>query len=311
MDETEQVAPDYAPEAPSGDLIRVEADMSPGEYAEFLVATAKHAPAIKQATETILVTQTYPDDWKRFGNKMALGSAGAERVAHLFPINLSEFKCLGKFEFEDKYGKGYRYVYECRGELHHRQLYSTGTYSTRDKFLGFANDEYRDMADINENDIRMAAYRRCQGNAIKALLGIRNIPVADWERIMKTTAQDGSQAAADAVPFASGTKGGTSKDDKSKQVELSSIVYEIVDAGNVCHYDGGNIEIATNETPPDDPANRNLAAKACLIALTQFEGKDGAVKGVTSYKMLRGKRLNVTLSRTKDVWSKFKDENRD
>lgn len=311
MDETEQVAPDYAPEAPSGDLVRVEAEMDPDEYTRFLQAVAKNALAQREAIETILVTQSYTKDWKKFGDKMALGSAGAERIARLFPIQLTDFKCLGKIDFEDEHGKGYRYVYECRGQLNNRVLYSTGTYSTRDKFLGYANDSWRDLADINENDIRMAAYRRCQGNAIKALLGIRNIPVDEWTRIMKMAGQDGSQAAADAVPFASGTKGGTSKDDKSKQVELSSLVYEIVDAGQACGYDGGNVEIIPNAVPIASADERDLIAKACLIALTQFEGKDGTVKGVTSYKMLRGKRLNVTLSRTKDVWSKFKDENRD
>ncbi len=311
MDDTEQVAPDYAPEAPAADLIRVEAEMDPDEYTRFLQAVAKNALAQREAIETILVTQSYAKDWKNFGNKMALGSAGAERIARLFPIQLTEFKCLGKIDFEDEHGKGYRYVYECRGQLNNRVLYSTGTYSTRDKFLGFAHDEWKDLADINENDIRMAAYRRCQGNAIKALLGIRNIPVEEWTRIMKMAGQDGSQAAADGVPFASGTKGGTSKGDSAKQKELSEVVYEIVDAGYLCHYDGGNIEIASNDAPPEDQANRDYAAKACLIALTQFEGKDGTVKGVTSYKMLRGKRLNVTLSRTKEVWSTFKEENRD
>lgn len=298
---------------PTRDTITIQQDVSPAEQAKYLTEVAKYAPVMKKAQETLLATQTYPADWKRFGNekdgKMALNAAGAERVARLFPIKLADFKCVGKIDFEDEHGKGYRYVYECRAQLKERILYSTGTYSTRDAFLGKAGGEWKDLADINENDIRMAAYRRCQGNAIRALLGIRNIPLDEWERIMEQTGQDGSQVASDGVSYASGTKGGTSKDDKSKQVELSNVIYEIVDAGLMCHYEKGDVEILVNDAA--DVAERDLAAKCCLLALTQFEGDKGTVKGVTSYKMLRGKRLKVTLSRTKEVWANFKDENRD
>ena len=298
-------------EPTSNDIVMVEHDISPADQAKYITEVAQYAPQIKKAQETLLALNTYPSDWMLFDKKMALNAAGAERVARMFPIKISDFICEGRADFEDEQGKGYRYVYSCKAELKGRVIYSTGTYSTRDAFLGKRGGEWRPLEDINENDIRMAAYRRCQGNAIRALLGIRNIPLDEWQRIMKQTGQDGSAAAADAVPFAKGTKGGTSKDDSTKQKELSEVVYEIVDAGMVCHYDGGNIELEANAAPVDTPGDRDLVAKACLLALTQFEGKDGTVKGVTSYKMLRGKRLNVTLSRTKEAWVGFKDQNRD
>lgn len=301
---------DAGAEPVANDIVLVEHDISPREQAKYMEEVAKYAPAIKKAQETLLALNTYPSDWMKFGEKMALNSAGAERVARMFPIKISDFVCEGRTDFEDEHGKGYRYVYSCRAELKGRVIYSTGTYSTRDAFLGKSGGQWRPLEDINENDIRMAAYRRCQGNAIRALLGIRNIPVDEWSRIMKQTGQDGSQAASDGVPFASGTKGGTSKGDTVKQKELSEVVYEIVDAGMVCHYDGGNVEMAVNQGGVD-AATRDITAKACLLALTQFEGKDGTVKGVTSYKMLRGKRLDVTLSRTKEAWGNFKDQNSD
>ncbi len=303
---------DAGAEPVHNDIAMIEQDISPAEQAKYLTEVAKYGPIMKKAQETILAQNTYPTDWKLFDTKMALNAAGAERVARMFPIKISDFVCEGRTDFEDEQGKGYRYVYSCRAQLKGRVLYSTGTYSTRDKFLGSRGGEWRDLADINENDIRMAAYRRCQGNAIRALLGIRNIPVVEWERIMKATGQDGSQAAADGVPYAKGTKGGTSKDDSAKQAEFAVVVYEIVDAGLMCHYDGGNVEIIANETPVADDKGRDLVAKTCLLALTQFPGSDGGtVKGVTSYKMLRGKRLTVSLSRTKELWDKFKDANRD
>ncbi len=293
----------------SNDIVMVEHDMSPAEQAKYMTEVAKYAPAIKKAQETLLALNTYPGDWKLFDKKMALNAAGAERVARFFPIKISDFVCEGRTDFEDEHGKGYRYVYSCRAQLKGRTIYSTGTYSTRDPFLGKRDGKWRPIEDINENDIRMAAYRRCQGNAIRALLGIRNIPVDEWERIMKQTGQDGSKAAADGVPFAKGAKGGTSKDDTAKQKGLSEVVYEIVDAGLMVHYEAGNVEIMVNDAA--DAADRDLVAKACLIALTQFEGDKGTVKGVVSYKMLRGKRLSVTLSRTKEVWKTFQEENRD
>lgn len=309
MDELTPI--DAGTEPVHNDIVMMEQDVSPAEQAKYLTEVAKYGPVMKKAQETILAQNTYPSDWQLFGKKMALSSAGAERVARMFPIKISDFVCEGRTDFEDEHGKGYRYVYSCRAQLKGRVLYSTGTYSTRDSFLGKADGAWRPLEDINENDIRMAAYRRCQGNAIRALLGIRNIPLDEWERIMKTTGQDGTQAASDGVQYASGTKGGTSKGDTAKQNEVKLLVFEIIDAGMMCRYDAGEVEIIPNSAPIESSGDRETMAKACLLALTQFEGDKGTVKGIMSTKMLRGKRLNVTLSRTKEVWGKFKDENRD
>ncbi len=307
MDETDRQ--EIEPMPPTTDLIRVEQEMDPDDELAYMQKMAKNSPALKQAQETLLFTQTYPKDWVVFGEKASLTSAGVERVARFFSIKLSEFENLGRQDFADEHGKGYRYVYQCRAQLRDRALYATGTYSTRDPFLGKARGEWKDLADINENDIQQAALRRCRGNAMRALLGLRQVPVEEYRRIMRLTGQKGAESSS--VPFASGAKGGTSKDDSTKQVELSNIVYDIVDAGMAVAYDGGNIEIIASDAAPTDSISRDFLAKASLLALSQFEGDTGTVKGVTSYKMLRGKRLNVTLGRTKEVWEKFKDQNRD
>ncbi len=293
-----------------GDIVMVERDISPKEQAMYMQEVAEYAPIIKKAQETLLALNTYPTDWIAFGGKMALNAAGAERVARMFPIQISNFVCDGRQDFEDSAGKGYRYVFSCQGSLKGRVIHATGTYSTRDPFLGKADGEWKPLENINENDIRQAAHRRCQANAIRALLGIRNMPVDEWSRIMKQTGQDGTQAASNAVPFAQGSKGGIAKGDKDKQIELAALIYEIVDFGYLCTYEEGVNELVPNNSV--DPDNRDEDAKICLLAMTQFPGKDGdTVKGVTSYLKLRAKRLSTTLGKTKTLWAKFKDENRD
>lgn len=300
---------DAGAEPVANDIVLVEHDISPKEQAKYMEEVAKYAPTIKKAQETLLALNTYPSDWQKFGEKMALNSAGAERVARMFPIKISDFVCEGRTDFEDEQGKGYRYVYSCRAELKGRVIYSTGTYSTRDAFLGKSGGQWRPLEDINENDIRMAAYRRCQGNAIRALLGIRNIPVDEWARIMKQTGQDGSQAASDGVPFAKGSKGGTSKGDTVIINELMELLLEIVKSNFICIYHEGENEIIPNEDPPVTNEEMSDVRRLCLFAMTQFEGSKGPVKGKTDPKQLTSKALKVTLSKTKKLWAEFKDEN--
>ena len=192
----------------STELARVMAEGDPETMLAIMEKKAELAPRWNKAINTILVTQTYPEDWTEQGGKMCLSSAGAERVARLFSFRFHDAK-VTKTDFSDATGKGYRYTYECVASMGDREVFAQGAYSTRDKFLGFAGGEYRATEDINENNIRNAAYHICQGNAIKAMLGLRGIPAARFQQIMDGAGEDPHKAAS--VKRGTGTQGGTAK----------------------------------------------------------------------------------------------------
>ena len=205
MSETFDIEP---VETSSTELARVMNEGDPDVSLAILEKKAELAPRMNKAINTILVTQTYAEDWTEQGGKMCLSSAGAERVARLFSIRFHDQKAH-KEEFSDTTGRGYRYIYECNASMGDREVFAQGAYSTRDKFLGSVGGEWRPTEDINENNIRNAAYHICIGNAIKALLGLRGIPAARFREIMAGAGQDPGKA--NSVKRGNGAQGGTAK----------------------------------------------------------------------------------------------------
>lgn len=191
------------------ELARVMSEGDPETMLAILEKKAELAPRWTKALNTILMTQTYAEDWTPQGKNMCLSSAGAERVARLFSIRFHS-KTFHKEEFSDAIGKGYRYVYECVASLGDRDVFAQGIYSSRDKFLGFVDGDYRPIEDINENSVRAAAYHICAGNGIKALLGLRGIPIERFNEIMAGAGIDPSKTQ-QAVRRGQGTQGGTAK----------------------------------------------------------------------------------------------------
>jgi len=248
MSETFDIEP---VETSSTELARVMNEGDPDVSLAILEKKAELAPRMNKAINTILVTQTYAEDWTEQGGKMCLSSAGAERVARLFSIRFHDQKAH-KEEFSDTTGRGYRYIYECNASMGDREVFAQGAYSTRDKFLGFAGGEWRPTEDINENNIRNAAYHICIGNAIKALLGLRGIPSARFRDIMAGAGQDPGKAAS--VKRGNGTQGGTAK------AKASSNLVE-------------HVKVCLRALRPQDPAGQ----AALYHELADFDGDKGRV----------------------------------
>lgn len=284
-------------------LVEIVAEGDPELMLAHLEKKAQLAGRMRAAIETMLVSQTYPKDWTIQGDgdkaKACLGSAGAERVGRSFPIRI-ENATWKKEEFIDIHGKGYRYVYSGYAELYDRRVFVHGSYSTRDKFLGFADGEWRATEDINEGHIRNAAYHVFCGNAIKELLGLRGIPQEEYKRIMGSTGRDAGGSST--VQRGKGTKGGSraTDDDKTSQKALCEACIAIVDAGmTLGAQDGdGNWNLAPLGES-DDREPLAIAAAIC-VDLSSFEGDNGPVKGKPASK-LTGKWLEATLSKARKL----------
>ncbi len=298
--------PDVEPiEGPGTELTRVLHEGDPAQQLAILEAKAELAPKMSAAIQTILMSRTYPQDWTSFGEgdkeRVCLSSAGAERVALLFDIRFSD-TTYKKEQFTDVYGRGYRYVYEGNAAMGNRVVFAQGIYSTRDKLLGFANDEFKAVENIDERSIQMAAYHIYMGNGVKGLLGLRAIPRPEFDKIM--SGQDKDPAKATKVTHASGTKGGTSQDDRKNQTELAKLCIQIASQGFMVGRTGNGVLEIMQEPEIELPELER--AKSICVQISGFEGKDqnsGEKKWVDGKgaKELSGKWLNNSLRKAQEL----------
>jgi len=164
------------------------------DFVHQLVQRASEIDKINQALDKVIHSRIKRQDWTCFGEgtkaRFSLGSAGAERLLLIFPFKFTDAKSR-KEEWEDDLGKAYRYVTEVDCELYGSKIRVSGTFSTRDKLLGYTNqDGWKDLSQINENDIEKASLRVANGNGIKTLLGLRHMPPEEIERIYAETGRE-------------------------------------------------------------------------------------------------------------------------
>jgi 5S rRNA maturation endonuclease (ribonuclease M5) len=294
---------DYEPEPvqnESTSLVDVRSEGDPEQLLIVLEKRAKLAERMRQAIETVLVSQTYPQDWTEQGKCVCLGSAGAERIARSFPISFANVT-WEKEEIIDANGTGYRYVYSGDAILNDRTVHAQGNYSTRDAFLGKKDGAWKPQEDINEGNIRNAAYHVFCGNGIKELLGLRGMPVEEYRRIMKTTGRDPGKSAT--VERGKGTEGGTSDDDTKHQRELVEICIAIANSGQTVEADGKEYKLVLL-SDSDSREGMEIAKDVCE-RLSAFKGKDGNMVAGRGAKSLKGKSLEITLSKARKLKEKL------
>ena len=115
-------------------------------------------------------------------SSVCLSGPGADRIASSIGINFSkpeEKKDLG----EDEKGKWYRYWFTGEASFGGRSITVMGRASSRDKFFGIAYGQLKELSDIDESNIRMAAYHNYLKEGVKILLGLRNIPLDEFTKV--------------------------------------------------------------------------------------------------------------------------------
>lgn len=293
-------------ESPQTELARVMQEGDPDANLHILERKAKLARRMTVAINHILIACTYPEDWKQFGDKMCLLSAAAERIARNFDIRFANCSHK-KEEFVDGNGKGYRYVFEGEASMGNRVVYCQGVYGTRDQFLGKKDQEWRPIEDINENNIRNAAYHIMIGNGIKALLGLRGIPVERFQEIMKQQGEEPTKSGA--VQHGKGTQGGTTADDTKMQKELAEMLIEMANALiEIKVENDGSYTLSDDVSEISDPME--VAKSSCKNLTTFYSKKDKKlVSGEESAKKLKGKRLEIALKNAKKLWAEHNEGN--
>jgi len=147
-----------------------------------VIAAANKLEAYAKAQDQILniiVKRTYAGDWVCHDRentpdaerKANLGAAGAERIANFLGVQEANWKEYPKEWSEDH--KHYSYAYSADFSFRGVTRHAVGRAGTRDKFFSGG----KAMEDINEDDIRVAAFRECFKKGVTRLFGLRNIPL--------------------------------------------------------------------------------------------------------------------------------------
>lgn len=288
-------------------MMRITAEGDPDVALAILEKKAATASRWAAAIQKILISQTYAEDWNEQGGNMCLSSAGAERVGRAFPINV--YGVFSKKEdFADAKGAGYRYVFSGQGQMGDRTTYAEGIYSTRDEFLGKKAGQFRPIEDINENDIRAAAYHIFLGNIIKSLLGLRAIPKTQFDKMMQSVGQNPS--AAKTVNRGAGTQGGTTADDSRMQIELETILTELANAGKFVEKDEKGFSHLCDLDFMTEAMNAEELANAICVKVSSFWDKkeNKEVPGRTA-KQLKGKWLEGVLKSARNLKKELEASN--
>lgn len=140
-------------------------------------------------------------DWCLIGNGVYLQETGATKIARLFGISV---QLIGKPTVECD-AKGYKtYTYKARFMLKDQFIEAEGSRSMKDEF--FAGKGCKKKPDeIDERDVKMAAYTNCLNTGIKRLIpGLRGLDLVTLERAgFKTDEIRG-------YTFKTGSRGGNS-----------------------------------------------------------------------------------------------------
>lgn len=279
---------------------QIKSTLPTRSYIAALREKAELALEEKQLRNQILVAFTGEKDWAIIGKNACLSSAGAERISAHFPISITDVK-REKVDFEDDKGKGYRYIYSGKASLGDREVFIQGAYSTREAFFGVEAGELKLVEDISETNVMTAAYHRMRGEAIKTLLGLRNIPVEEFEKIGigKSTSNMGGhtfETKEKKEPLPS--------PDRGVQRELFNLLVAMHGEGFVFDYGEKGPEI----TECGD-VEAQVAIALSVESLSTFVGKDGRkIMGKSSVIELSDKQLNYILPKAKKMWEIFLTE---
>jgi len=249
------------------------------ETSDDLISIAQRRLDTVKKIINIALKITTHRDWVNQNGNPYLVHSGAEKVARLFGITLSDIK-TEKLWAEDTKGKYYIYKTTGKATLPGKfdSIEALGTCSQRDPFFGKAKGDFLDTIEIDETNIMKASYSNFTVNAITHLLGLRNLT---WEEL-KDAGIDKSKI--QEIKYQSGSqkvKKTATAEEVKRQKEIWDWLMQIT-AGN------------------DELARERLKLE------TGFKPKDGNdyVEGKKDPKYLTGKWLNITHRKIKEIFEK-------
>ncbi len=196
-------------------------DMNQAKF-DAMIRFADQSDKIGRALDTtraFVMKRALPGDWVQHGDNINLSGPGAERVLSALaslPFGITASFTNWRYWKDtgtDKLGDWFVWWYEADVEIGALRFEKVqGRAGSRDKFFGYANSAWKDLSDVKETDIRMAARRGVIKDGIKLAMGLRSIPYEsaaalglDLKVIKKVEYGGGGSTTAAAAPSALGT----------------------------------------------------------------------------------------------------------
>ena len=246
---------------------------------DILHATERIAEFQRQIIETA-VKMTTPNDWVNQGGKPYLLEAGATRVASMLPIKIEMLSPPTKQWEQDEQGN--YYIYTCTASAAWKtglgSSEAIGTCSSRDKFFSMRQGVRLPQSEVDETNIIKKCGTNGRANAIKGLLGLKNMTWTELNHVAGITPEK-----CQSVDYQTSRKQDESPEQAATyRQELGNMILEM------CH---DNIEEAQNY----------------LQAVTTFKGRDGKqVRGKRSVKDLSEKQAEITHGKVKKQYEKWR-----
>ena len=111
--------------------------------------------------------------------KPYLCASGAEKIARLCGVGWDHVRCE-KILSNDEKGQFYYFEYTGDFYLGNDRISAVGTCSQKDQFFAMSKGQMKPASEIDETNIRKAAYSNMLVNGITRILGIRNLT---WEEL--------------------------------------------------------------------------------------------------------------------------------
>jgi hypothetical protein len=152
---------------------------------EFLAAVDRRNKAIDRVL-SYAIAATHPSQWMDIGGKPYATGPACESMRLRCAVSITDVEGERE-EREDEKGAFYIWTYRARFALPGGLdvVHAEGHCSSRDQFLG--STEFKDGEgakrkewEVEEGNIRQAAYTNCTNNGITRILGVRNL---SWERL--------------------------------------------------------------------------------------------------------------------------------
>lgn len=160
------------------------------DQTEDILAAANRRVAQLDQIVTLALKRTNNNDWVDQQGKPYLTCSGAEKIARLFGVNWCNVKAE-KIISSDEQGQYYFYEFSGEFRLGRDNIFAVGTCSQKDAFFSKSKEGIKPASEIDETNIRKAAYSNMVVNGVTRILGIRNLT---WDQV-KASGIDPSKSA--------------------------------------------------------------------------------------------------------------------
>lgn len=183
------------------EIVAMPAPASNVDMTEDILAAANRRVQQLDKIVSLALGRTNSLDWVDQDGHPYLCASGAEKIARLFGVCWKDVKCEKIFSSDEK-GQFYYFEYTAIFTLGNDSITSVGTCSQKDKFFAVAKGQIKPASEIDETNIRKAAYSNMIVNGVSRILGIRNLT---WEQLQGAGIERDKTAK---VQYAKGGNGG-------------------------------------------------------------------------------------------------------